>query len=49
MIPRRASFAPRVLPLHRTGRPFPPNYPRDSWLEYLYRHSQAQNGSKEAG
>jgi hypothetical protein len=34
MYPRQTPYAPTVHQLHRNGRPFPPNYLHESWLDY---------------
>jgi len=36
MYPSQMPFQPTVQHLHRNGRPFPPNYLHESWLDYLY-------------
>ena len=36
MISQQKPYRPTVFQLHKNGRPFPPNYLHESWMDYLY-------------
>ena len=42
MWPSQLPYQPSVADLHNNGRPFPPNYLHDSWLDYLYWDSELE-------